>query len=194
VGDFCQAAHTGINELLFYRYRKKPGIQFVLMLLAVVVLVLPGCSKNWDSLGAQEDVETLQPFWKVFDKAYYYVYGEETGIYTLYDVNKKRIGYAFYTTAYGYIGEINILVGLENKKTIKGISVMSQNETPSYWYYLVSSNFFSQFRDLAIDRCYVHTISGDGGKVDGVTRATISANAITIAVKESAVERAKLIK
>ncbi|MFC2026533.1 FMN-binding protein [Chloroflexota bacterium] len=175
--------------------RQFSKIAFTIVLVAVMLALL-ACmgSSNWEALGAKEDQETLNPLQKIFPEAHFYVFDEDTEIYTLYNSSRNKIGYTFYAEGWGYIGEIVVLVGIEDKETIKGILVVSQDETPSYWRLLVSNYFFYQFGGVEIEKCYINDWAGNGGQIDAVSRATISAMGVVNAAREAALEKIKLIK
>ncbi len=150
----------------------------------------------------QEDAQTLELLANVFPEAAYYNYDQETEIYTVYDSNKSQIGYAFYAEGMGegiqdteggskIAGPIIILVGLEDKDTIKGIFVISHWETEFFWGLVIKANYFDQFKGLKIEDAYLRKA---GGKVDGVLSATLSSNLVLNTVREAAIEKSQLIK
>jgi electron transport complex protein RnfG len=87
-------------------------------------------------------------------------------------------------------GPIEILVGLEDKETIKGIYVVSNSETPLYWNRLFTKNYFAQFEGLSIENAY---FVRDGGNVDVATGATVSSLLVLDTVRDAALEKAELI-
>jgi electron transport complex protein RnfG len=138
------------------------------------------------------DQQTLETLKGIFPKASFYVFEED--IYSIYDNGRREIGYAFYAEGWGYGGKMVILVGLEDKETIKGINVVSNYETPSYWDLVVDSNFFDQFIGLRIEDCYLKRYGGDDGQVDGITGATLSSQSVVDIVRETALEKVKDIR
>lgn len=117
-------------------------------------------------------------------------YDFENDIYIVYSDGAK-IGYAFIAVGKGYGGDIDILVGLENKTTIKGISIVSHLETPGLGSRITESFFTDQFVGLNIDGV---VLKEDGGEVDAITTSTISSTAVINAVRETAMEKVKLIE
>lgn len=168
-------------------------IAFAVIVAAVMLTLLALTeSSTRAALEARGDQQTLEMLREIFSKADYYIFDEDTEIYTLYNSGRNEIGYAFYAEGWGYRSEIVILVGLEDKETIEGITVVSQYEDYAYWYMLVNRDFFSQFVGLKIEDCALKLYSG-GGKVDGVTGATVSSKAITDSVKKAALEKVKYL-
>ena len=117
-------------------------------------------------------------------------YEFEDDIYTIYSDGAKT-GHAFIAVGKGYGGDIDILVGLENKTTIKEISIVSHLETPGLGSRITESFFTDQFAGLNIDRV---ALEKDGGEVDAITTSTISSTAVIDAVRETAMEKVKLIE
>ena len=114
----------------------------------------------------------------------------EDDLYTIFD-NSTEIGYAFLATGVGYAGDIDVLVGLEDATTLKGITVVSHQETPGLGDRITESDFINQFRGLDIDGV---ALRKDGGQVDGATGATISSQAVVDAVREAAMEKIKELR
>jgi len=117
-------------------------------------------------------------------------YDFENDIYIVYSDGTK-IGYAFIAIGKGYGGDIDILVGLENKTTIKGISIVSHSETPGLGSRITESFFTDQFVGLNIESA---ALKEDGGEVDAITSSTISSEAVINAVRETAMEKVKLLE
>ncbi len=74
----------------------------------------------------------------------------ENDIFTI-KKGDATIGYGFLATGQGYGGEIKILVGLENKTTVKGIVIISQDETPGLGSRITEDYFTSQFAGVKIE-------------------------------------------
>jgi len=146
-------------------------------------------------IDTQQDEETMDMLQIVFPEANSYTL--ENDVYTVYDSGKEEIGYAFLAKRIGFWSLITILVGLEDKETIKGITVISHDETemrpvgegevagPLDFSYLTQ-----QFVGLKIADCYLDT---DGGQIDAITMATRSSEAVVIAVREAALEKIELL-
>jgi len=116
-------------------------------------------------------------------------YTLEDEIYTIYS-NEVRIGYAFVAVGKGYGGAINMLIGLEDEATIRGITVISHGETPGLGSKITESFFTDQFVLITIDDV---ALRRDGGQIDAITGATISSRAVADAVRTAAMEKIKLL-
>jgi len=107
-------------------------------------------------------------------------YEVEDEIYVIYEDGEKA-GYAFTTAGGGYGGNIDILVGLDSGFEIKGISILSQTETPGLGARITESSFTDQFKGLSVDSI---ALRPEGGNIDAVTGATISSRAVVEAIQE----------
>lgn len=81
----------------------------------------------------------------------------------------------------GFAGEISLMCGFEADGTVKDYRVLSQAETPG-----LGSKMETWFRDPTADRSVIgknpgevsfHVTKDPGGKIDGITAATISSRA-----------------
>jgi electron transport complex protein RnfG len=121
-------------------------------------------------------------------------YNLEDDIYIIYDDSKYEIGYAFYAKGMGWGGNIVILVGLEDKETIKGINIISHSEllcVGEFGIPLDFSTFTKQFIGLKIDDC---ALKKNDGQVDAITGAITSSKAVVDIVRETELEKVKFIR
>lgn len=167
-----------------------PIVFITLVMIIAVSLLATSESITRAVLESKQDQETLELLQGIFPETSFYTYDEGTEIYTLYNSGRSEIGYAFYGEARGFINDIVVLVGLEDKETIRSIIVTSQRETPSFWKRLEDNNFFEQFIGLKIEDCY---LKRNNGQVDAVTQATYSSRGVVNAVREAALEKIKYL-
>ncbi len=111
-------------------------------------------------------------------------------IYTV-SANGAEIGLAFLAVGKGYGGNIDILVGLEDKTTIKGITIVSHLESPGLGARIVESSFRAQFAGLGIADV---ALRQKGGSIDAVTGATISSKAVIDAIKATVTEKVESLE
>jgi electron transport complex protein RnfG len=135
-----------------------------------------------DQIQRQEHEQFLIHLSALFPDMDNFVY--ENDIYTLFD-NGNIEGYAFIATTSGYSGDINIMVGLADKETIKGIVIISQTETPGIGTRITERPFISQFDGMDID-----LVSSD---IDTLTGATVSSKAVINIVSRMAKEKVALL-
>jgi transcriptional regulator of nitric oxide reductase len=110
---------------------KKLGKYYLIITTAIVVFTMSFLFLTPDKVAVtkeQPDQLTLELLQEVFPETSSFNYNEEADIYTIYDMSTNQIGYAFFTS-----GPMVILVGLEDRETIKGIFVVSHEESPKYW-------------------------------------------------------------
>jgi electron transport complex protein RnfG len=123
--------------------------------------------------------------------------------YEVFDRNGKRIGYAVLGKGKGYAGDIELIVGLGpdvksvadvDKIKVLGVKVISQSETPG-----LGSNIQSAMKepggekelywtDQFADKYYGEIAlkaDGGGGRIDGITGATVSSQTVVKAVREA---------
>jgi electron transport complex protein RnfG len=175
---------------------------FIVLICTISLLVITNLFTD-SKLGLLKDQTTLETIQIIFPKADAYCFDEVTEIYTVYDRIRNKIGYVFYAQGMGESvsggpeigvkirGPTVILVGLEDRETIKGIYVVSHSETPGFWQYLIDKDYFNQFAGLKIEDAY---FSRDGGLVDSVSYATLSSKLVLNTVRDTAMEKIKYIE
>ncbi len=166
---------------------------FPIILLTIVVAVCVSLLSYVDSLtrekiSAQEDEAIKSLLTEMFPEMSRYEFKNE--IYTVYSDGDK-LGYAFLAVGKGYGGDINILVGLSDEITVKGIKIVSQTETPGLGSRITEPFFTDQFAGVAINNV---ALSRDGGKIDAITGSTISSSAVVDAVRDTAMEKVKQLE
>lgn len=134
-----------------------------------------------------EQFPEMEDFDENSDPDYYTVYGEEGDI----------IGYAFQTQGSGYGGAIEMLVALEdttlteNDTVVRGISIISQAETPGLGAKIEQESFLNQFESINAKEVQ---LADNGGQIDAISGATISSSAVVDEVHRSALEKAEQIR
>jgi Na+-translocating ferredoxin:NAD+ oxidoreductase RnfG subunit len=182
---------------IIYSSRFRP-VLITVLILSTAVFNFTSCT----TLIFENNPEVMTALQEVFPQGGYYIYDEDSQVYTIYDSSKSEIGYAFYAEGKSYDGEwdieggkvgapMKILVGLEDKETIKGISIVTHREDVIFWELLIKEDYFNQFTGLKIEDAH---FTGDGGKLDCVTRATLSSRSVMDIVRETAIGKIKLIK
>ncbi|MBW2989768.1 FMN-binding protein [Candidatus Woesearchaeota archaeon] len=114
-------------------------------------------------------------------------FAEEDSYYNAYDAEGNLIGKVMKIEVHGYSSIIHALAGISLENEITGIEVISQQETPGLGAKIEKEGFLSQFRgkkekDIALKKY--------GGKIDGVTGATTSSNALAKGLRSAAEEHA----
>jgi electron transport complex protein RnfG len=166
---------------------------FPIIILTVVVAICVTAltfteSITRDKIKAQEEQKIQNMLSTIFPDMSRYDFTND--IYTIYSDGAKA-GYAFLAVGKGYGGNINILVGLKDETTIKGIKIISQSETPGLGSRIAESSFTDRFIGLNIKDV---ALRQEGGQIDAITGSTISSRAVIDAVRETAMEKVKLLK
>ena len=117
-------------------------------------------------------------------------YASEDDIYII-SSDGTEIGFAFLAIGKGYGGDIDILVGLEDETTLKGIAVIAHAETPGLGDKILKPDFTDRF--IGLDIADV-AVPDEGGKIDAITGSTISTKAVIDAVRTTAMEKVKELK
>ena len=112
-------------------------------------------------------------------------YTLEDDVYVLYESGAVT-GYAYIAEGKGYGGTIDILVGLEDATTIKGISIINHAESPGLGARINEDAYKGQYSNLTITDSEMRF---NGGKIDAITGATISSQAVADAVRTTALEK-----
>jgi len=158
------------------------------VVVAICVTILTGVGSitlpRIEALEKQK-VETMLS--EMFPRMTGYTFEDE--LYTVYS-GDDTVGHAFIAIGKGYGGNINILVGLEDEQTIKGIIVVSHTETPGLGSLITEDLFIGQFTSVTIDEV---ALRRDGGQIDSITGATISARAVAEAVRITARDKVELL-
>lgn len=105
------------------------------------------------------------------------------------DASGSDMGYVITVTSHeGYGGDIQISVGILADGTVKGIEMLSISETAGLGMKATEADFKDQFKDKQVEK-FSYTKSGEEGddKIDALSGATITTNAVTNAVDSALV-------
>ena len=92
----------------------------------------------------------------------------------------RLLGYAVLAYANGYSSQIELLIGVSTDSKVAGVAVLSQSETPGLGTRITEQVFLQQFVGKSINEL---TLSKYGGKIDGITGASVSSKAVVDTVK-----------
>ena len=152
-----------------------------IMAIAVAALILFGSVKGFSGIAAanedkemNEMLETILPgstsfTWEEYD-------GEDEAIQAVY---KGENGFVIQTSAYGYAGNVVVMVGVSNEGTVMGLVVRDLSETYGLGANaLTDTEFLSQYLETAGD-------AEVGNNIDAITGATVTSKAVTRAVNSA---------
>lgn len=92
----------------------------------------------------------------------------------------KKIGLVFKAASAGYSGFINIIVGVDEKKTVTGVKILSLAETPGLGMNATDPKFLAQFTGKSKqDKLKAKD------DIDAITGATITTQAVCDGVKKA---------
>lgn len=113
---------------------------------------------------------------------------ESAGLTGKADVNEayeakkggETVGYVITVTDHeGYGGDIQFSVGVSTDDTLTGISILSIGETAGLGMKAKNADFQAQFVGLPATGNLEYTKTGEEGKIDALSGATVTTNAMT---------------
>ncbi len=115
----------------------------------------------------------------VFPPGQYSLHKENDNKWVIYDNNRDKPGFLYAGEGRGYNGMVGVLTHTDTTGNILGLELASHSETPSYIDRIINSGLLTQagninIREFAYDE-----------PLDAVSGATITSNAIVIAVRHS---------
>lgn len=105
--------------------------------------------------------------------------------YTYYeglDGSGKIIGYVFSTSAKGYGGDIDVMVGIDSNGVIKGVSILSISETAGLGMNAKNDSFLNQYNGKSGELSVIKNGTPAEDEIQALTGATITSKAMTNAV------------
>lgn len=105
------------------------------------------------------------------------------------DADGEDMGYVVTVTSHeGYGGDIVVSVGILSDGTVKGIEMLTIAETAGLGMKATEPAFKDQFKDKQVEK-FAYTKTGEKGddKIDALSGATITTNAVTNAVDSALV-------
>lgn len=106
--------------------------------------------------------------------------------YRAKDSSGNIIGYAFFKQQAGAQGPLVIAGGVdESFATVRGMDVLSHEETPGLGAKIIDDDFRVQFVDIPVASL---SLSNSGGAIDSITGATISSQAVIDALNSKIIE------
>ena len=118
-----------------------------------------------------------------------YTSNEITEIAEGVDDSGETVGYVINVTSHeAYDGDLEVSVGIATDGTVKGIEMLSISETAGLGMKADEADFKDQFKDKKVEK-FSYTKSGESGddKIDAISGATITTNAVTNAVDSALV-------
>ncbi len=104
----------------------------------------------------------------------------------------EMVGLAYASSAMGYGGEIGVMVAFDRDGKLSGIGIMTHSETPGLGARVQEPGFTDQFRGL--DTKDGIKLSQDGGRINGISGATLSSKGVASAVDKAAAMFPKVIE
>ena len=151
--------------------KKRRTILFLVALLSLATSPFLHQETAVDERAALRDLAPETTFSGKGGAPPHYRAGQDLVAFNSYDVTQSIRGYA---------GPIKVLVVLGDDGRIKGIKLLSHRETKNYVHYMESPAYLGRFIGKSVfDRFEVDR------DIDGITRATVSVEALAKTVRES---------
>ncbi len=162
-------------------------IGILTLVCVIAALVLGAVYKNTAPLiAAQKEKETQQALKQALPDADKFIMQRiDDEIYYEGYKDERLAGYVITVKAEGYSGDIEMMVGIDKKGVITGVQILTQQETPGLGARCIEVKygekdpwFTRQFRQKKAEEVSLENI-------ETITGATITAEAIIDAIKES---------
>lgn len=108
--------------------------------------------------------------------------------YAATDKDGTLVGYTLTTSAKGYGGDVQVMVGIDTRKgEVSGVAILSQSETPGLGANAVRPEFTGQYRQAVPESGFdvIKNAQPKDGEIEAMTGATITSRAVTTAVNEA---------
>ncbi len=178
---------TGFTEKML-KNRYYPIVFLIIIVFVSVSLVMLLSNVTKARIIAQRDEAIISQFKVIFPDIQ--DYNSRDVYYEIYS-GGAIIGYAFIAKGQGYGGEISILIGINSDFAVKKITIIANTETPGLGTKISENFFIDQFAGLSSSEI---SLAKDGGKIDAITGATISSQAVVNAVKNQLETIVEIIK
>lgn len=179
-------------------------LTLVVLFSVIALMLINGVTEERIAANKREAIKQMLA--ALFPEMADFSYDETTGLYTLFDAGavlidaetgestilpgSPAVGHAFMTDEGGYGGKIGILVGLETDRSIRGVRIISHQETPGLGAKITGTDFLDQFAGLSVGES---ALRRDGGAIDAITGATISSRAVAEGVVAGIVDVAAVL-
>ena len=139
---------------------------------------------------SQEAMKSVCPFAVSFEETKG-IEGSTNTVYKALDEKGELKGFAVSVTSKGYGGDVAVMVGYSMDSKITGVEILSHSETPGLGANAANESFRKQFEQDAPSDGFSVVKDGTGGadgKIDAITGATITSNAVTDATNQALAE------
>lgn len=145
--------------------------QFIWVVVTSLVVTAAFNGRNQSQKSKQEVVQ------QYFLESNYQIDPENANKWRVYDVSTQMENLIYLGKAYGYNGEIELLVQVDKDSLIRKIIPTNHQETPSYFDKIIKNHFFEQFQGKNVARIFSNK------SVSAISGATITSNAMIEAIK-----------
>lgn len=122
-------------------------------------------------------------------KKYEKINSKDLEAYKVFDSNNSLIGFAIAPFGNGFQGKVRLMVGTKlDMKTIVGLKVLEQSETPGLGTKVTEEPFIQQFLGISVDKT-ISWVKGiapnkENCEIQAITGATISSKAVVAIIND----------
>ncbi len=110
----------------------------------------------------------------------------EDGTYAIGKTGGAVTGYVFTTKAKSYGGDLSVMTGIGKDGKVKGVVILTINDTPGLGLNAQKESFRGQFYQPAPEKGFTLVKSGAAdGQINAMTGATITSKAVTECVNQA---------
>lgn len=166
---------------------------FILLIITAVAAVLLGYVHDitLEPIAQQEKIAEEKALGKIMPDSEFKPYDiEPTGsVAKVQEVYSKSSGefsgYVVTVAPTGYGGKITMVVGIDANKSVKGIDILSHNETPGLGANCTNDDFKDRFKDRSELPLVASQTASAPNEVQAITSATITTAAVSAGVNEA---------
>lgn len=168
-----------------------PTVTLFVICLIVSALLAGTNALTKEPIAANELKKSQEAMHSVCPEAYTFEKAQgEAEAYKALNESGEIVGYAIPVAAKGYGGDVSVMVGISNEGEgkVTGVEILSHDETPGLGANATNETFRNEYKQDITASGFSVTKDGSGGtegKIDAITGATITSNAVTNAVNEA---------
>lgn len=167
-----------------------PALSLFLICLITTALLVGTNFLTKDQIAEQDKGKAESMRKIVLPDAVFFEQMEIDGVSDCYmgkDESGELVGYTFVTKQKGYSSVVTVMTGVSKDEQVKGVAILSQNETPGLGANAVKDSFQSQYKQKVPENGFsvVKNKKAGDGEIEAMTGATISSKAVTDAVNQA---------
>lgn len=173
----------GVKDILV------PTVSLFLICIVVAVLLAGTNELTKGPIAEIEKATAAEAMLSVCPDAESFEAAEDAEAYKGLDASGNTVGFAIPSSYKGYGGDVEIMVGISVDGKVTGVEILTCEETPGLGANCTKSEFTDMYKQ-AVPESGEFTVVKDGtggedGRIDALTGATITSDAVTQAVNQA---------